>query len=144
MYPLVYDGVQMFKELKDELANLHDAYDSDEHERQKEVPYVGKRLGRLIVKFLPTALAGEGRTLLLELIDKKQLGSESKVIEETVRLVQMAHTAFPVSTAAKGLNKKDKRAVAAAASSQFKGTPGGTQTSGGAPYELPNGQWCSK
>eukprot|EP00965_Chrysotila_dentata_P183298 6052936-Pleurochrysis_carterae.AAC.1 len=26
----------MFKELKDELANLHNAYDSDEHERQIE------------------------------------------------------------------------------------------------------------
>eukprot|EP00965_Chrysotila_dentata_P163011 5383612-Pleurochrysis_carterae.AAC.1 len=34
MYPSMYDGVQMFKELKDELANLHDAYESDEHERQ--------------------------------------------------------------------------------------------------------------
>eukprot|EP00965_Chrysotila_dentata_P139041 4598144-Pleurochrysis_carterae.AAC.2 len=28
------DGVQMFKELKDELANPHDAYDLDEHERK--------------------------------------------------------------------------------------------------------------
>eukprot|EP00965_Chrysotila_dentata_P075688 2500259-Pleurochrysis_carterae.AAC.1 len=36
MYPSMYDGVQMFKELRDELANLHDAYDSDEHERQIE------------------------------------------------------------------------------------------------------------
>eukprot|EP00965_Chrysotila_dentata_P051357 1703178-Pleurochrysis_carterae.AAC.2 len=34
MYPSLYNGVQMFKELKDELANLHDAYDSDEHERK--------------------------------------------------------------------------------------------------------------
>eukprot|EP00965_Chrysotila_dentata_P149657 4941847-Pleurochrysis_carterae.AAC.1 len=71
----------MFKELKDELANLHDAYDSDEHERKIEnmrdellpdncteqefadkvntlirdhnpyiqMPYVGERLGRLII-----------------------------------------------------------------------------------------------
>eukprot|EP00965_Chrysotila_dentata_P170084 5613807-Pleurochrysis_carterae.AAC.1 len=84
---------QMFKELKDELANLHDAYDSDEHERKIEntrdellpdnctgqefadkvntlirdhnpyiqMPYVGERFGRLIIKFLPAALAGEGR-----------------------------------------------------------------------------------
>eukprot|EP00965_Chrysotila_dentata_P014570 482466-Pleurochrysis_carterae.AAC.1 len=33
MYPSMYDGVQMSKELKYELANLHDAYDADEHER---------------------------------------------------------------------------------------------------------------
>eukprot|EP00965_Chrysotila_dentata_P034148 1136577-Pleurochrysis_carterae.AAC.2 len=59
-----------------------------------QVPYVGERLGRLILKFLPTALAGEGRALLRELIDKKQLGNESKVMDETVRLVKMAHTAI--------------------------------------------------
>eukprot|EP00965_Chrysotila_dentata_P119961 3967718-Pleurochrysis_carterae.AAC.1 len=143
MYPSMYNGFQMFKELKVELANLHDVYDTDEHERKIElmrdeilpdkfcsgqgfadkvnvlirnhnpyiqVPYVGERLGRLAVKFLPAALAGNGRALLRELIDKKQLGNESKVIEETVQLVKMAHTAIPVSAAAKGLNKMDKRA----------------------------------
>eukprot|EP00965_Chrysotila_dentata_P014908 493218-Pleurochrysis_carterae.AAC.3 len=36
MYPSMYDGIEMFKELKDELASLHDAYDSDEHERKIE------------------------------------------------------------------------------------------------------------
>eukprot|EP00965_Chrysotila_dentata_P030447 1013458-Pleurochrysis_carterae.AAC.1 len=36
MYPSMYDGVQMLKELKDELANLHDAYDANEHEREIE------------------------------------------------------------------------------------------------------------
>eukprot|EP00965_Chrysotila_dentata_P148452 4901514-Pleurochrysis_carterae.AAC.1 len=51
-----------------------------------KMPYVGERLGRLIIKFLPAALAGEGRALLRELIDKKILGNENKVIEETVRL----------------------------------------------------------
>eukprot|EP00965_Chrysotila_dentata_P184477 6090134-Pleurochrysis_carterae.AAC.1 len=106
--------------------------------------YVGERLGRLIIKFLPAVLAGKGRALLRELIDKNQLGKESEVIEETVRLVKMAHTAIPVSAAAKGHYKKDKRAVAATTPSRFKGKPGGTQSSGGAPYELPNGQWCSK
>eukprot|EP00965_Chrysotila_dentata_P007246 235120-Pleurochrysis_carterae.AAC.1 len=35
-YPSMYDGVQMFKELKDELANLHDTYDTDEHEKEIE------------------------------------------------------------------------------------------------------------
>eukprot|EP00965_Chrysotila_dentata_P047792 1585354-Pleurochrysis_carterae.AAC.1 len=74
------------------------------------MPYVGERLGRLIIKFLPAALAGEGRALLRELVDKKVLGNENKVIEETVRLVKMAHTSVPVSAAAKGMNKKDKRA----------------------------------
>eukprot|EP00965_Chrysotila_dentata_P114459 3783124-Pleurochrysis_carterae.AAC.1 len=96
MYPSMYDGVQMFKKLKHELSNLHDAYDADEHEREIErirddllpdnctaqdiadkvntlirdhnpyiqVPYMGERVGRLIIKFLPTALAGEGRALL--------------------------------------------------------------------------------
>eukprot|EP00965_Chrysotila_dentata_P154110 5093217-Pleurochrysis_carterae.AAC.1 len=51
-----------------------------------QVPYVGERLGRLIIKFLPNALAGEGRALLRKLIDKKVLGKESRVIEETMRL----------------------------------------------------------
>eukprot|EP00965_Chrysotila_dentata_P034147 1136577-Pleurochrysis_carterae.AAC.1 len=37
IYPSMYDGVQAFKELKDELANLRDAYDSDEHERKIEL-----------------------------------------------------------------------------------------------------------
>eukprot|EP00965_Chrysotila_dentata_P238674 6202656-Pleurochrysis_carterae.AAC.1 len=36
IYPSMYDGVQMFKELKHELASLHDAYDADEHERETE------------------------------------------------------------------------------------------------------------
>eukprot|EP00965_Chrysotila_dentata_P164483 5430317-Pleurochrysis_carterae.AAC.7 len=30
MYRSMYDGEQMFKELKDELINLHDAYDADQ------------------------------------------------------------------------------------------------------------------
>eukprot|EP00965_Chrysotila_dentata_P236768 6201521-Pleurochrysis_carterae.AAC.5 len=97
------------------------------------MPYVGERLGRLIVKFLPTALAGKGRVLLRELIDKVQLGNESTVAEKTVRLyvcmrlVEMAHSAISVSAAAKDVNKNDKRAVVAAApSSRFKSKPGGT------------------
>eukprot|EP00965_Chrysotila_dentata_P031847 1061882-Pleurochrysis_carterae.AAC.1 len=32
----MYDGVQMYKELKDELSNLLDAHDADEHERATE------------------------------------------------------------------------------------------------------------
>eukprot|EP00965_Chrysotila_dentata_P231590 6198452-Pleurochrysis_carterae.AAC.1 len=60
------------------------------------MPYVGEQLGRLIIKFLPAVLAGEGRALLRELIDKKILGNENKVIEETVRLVKMAHSSVPV------------------------------------------------
>eukprot|EP00965_Chrysotila_dentata_P262682 6214640-Pleurochrysis_carterae.AAC.2 len=160
--------------LKYGLANLHDAYDLDEHEHEIErirdealldnctgqefadtvnklirdhnpyiqMPYAGERLGRLIIKFLPAALAGEGRALLCELIDKKLLGKESRVIEETVRLVKMAHVVVPVSAATKDLNKKDKRAVAAARTAR-KGNFGGAPL-GGAPYELPNGQWCSK
>eukprot|EP00965_Chrysotila_dentata_P149709 4943522-Pleurochrysis_carterae.AAC.1 len=121
----------MFKELKDELANLHDAYDADEHKKEIErmrdeipldnytgqefadkinvlirdqnpyiqVPYAGERLSRLIIKFLPTALAGEGRALLREMIDKKLPANDSRVIEETVRLVKMAHVTVPVSAA---------------------------------------------
>eukprot|EP00965_Chrysotila_dentata_P171674 5665708-Pleurochrysis_carterae.AAC.1 len=34
--PSIYDGVQIFKELKDELANLHVANDADEHEKEIE------------------------------------------------------------------------------------------------------------
>eukprot|EP00965_Chrysotila_dentata_P118218 3907346-Pleurochrysis_carterae.AAC.1 len=75
--------------------------------------------------------------------DKNTLGDESRVIEATVRLVKMAHIAIPVSAATKIFNKKDKSAVAAAAPSRFKDKANGTQ-SGGAPYELPNGQCCSK
>eukprot|EP00965_Chrysotila_dentata_P121181 4007581-Pleurochrysis_carterae.AAC.1 len=56
----------------------------------------------------------------------------------------MAHSSVPVSAATKGMNKKDKRAVTAAATSRFKGKPSGMQPSGGAPYELPNGQWYPK
>eukprot|EP00965_Chrysotila_dentata_P041813 1387052-Pleurochrysis_carterae.AAC.1 len=54
-----------------------------DHNTYIQMPYVGERLGRLIIKFSPTALAGEGRALLCELIDKKVLGNENKVIEET-------------------------------------------------------------
>eukprot|EP00965_Chrysotila_dentata_P160350 5294636-Pleurochrysis_carterae.AAC.5 len=36
VYPSMYDGVQMYKELKDELAKLHDGYDADEHKREIE------------------------------------------------------------------------------------------------------------
>eukprot|EP00965_Chrysotila_dentata_P003621 119225-Pleurochrysis_carterae.AAC.2 len=56
----------------------------------------------------------------------------------------MAHSSVLVSAAAKRLNKKDKRAIATAAPTRLKGKPGGTQLFGGAPYELPNEQWCSK
>eukprot|EP00965_Chrysotila_dentata_P071740 2370042-Pleurochrysis_carterae.AAC.1 len=35
-YPSMYDGVQTYKELKDELSNLHDAHDAHEHERAIE------------------------------------------------------------------------------------------------------------
>eukprot|EP00965_Chrysotila_dentata_P088805 2932233-Pleurochrysis_carterae.AAC.1 len=36
LYTSMCDGVQMFKEVKDELANLHDAYDADENEKEIE------------------------------------------------------------------------------------------------------------
>eukprot|EP00965_Chrysotila_dentata_P143759 4749872-Pleurochrysis_carterae.AAC.2 len=36
LYPSMYDGVQMYKELKDKLNNLHVAHDADEHERAIE------------------------------------------------------------------------------------------------------------
>eukprot|EP00965_Chrysotila_dentata_P135633 4484203-Pleurochrysis_carterae.AAC.1 len=49
-----------------------------DHNPYVQVPYVGERLGRLIIKFLSTAVAGEGRALLRELEDKKQLGKESR------------------------------------------------------------------
>eukprot|EP00965_Chrysotila_dentata_P146274 4830509-Pleurochrysis_carterae.AAC.1 len=32
----MYDGMQMYRELKDELNNIHDAHDADEHERAIE------------------------------------------------------------------------------------------------------------
>eukprot|EP00965_Chrysotila_dentata_P097670 3229289-Pleurochrysis_carterae.AAC.1 len=134
LYPSMYNGAQMYKELKDELNNLHDAHDADEHERAIKrmrdellpdncsgqdfadkvntlirdynpyisVPYARERLGRLIIKFLPAALTGEGRALLRDLFDKNALGKESCVIDETMRLVKIAHVAVPVSAAYKG------------------------------------------
>eukprot|EP00965_Chrysotila_dentata_P054508 1808926-Pleurochrysis_carterae.AAC.1 len=127
IYPSMYDGVQMYKELKDELSNLHDAHDADKHERAIErmrdellpdnctgqdfadkvntlirdhnpyilVPYAGEKLGRLIIKFLPAALPGEGRALLRDLFDKNALSKGSCVIDEAMRLVKMAHIAVP-------------------------------------------------
>eukprot|EP00965_Chrysotila_dentata_P124453 4113382-Pleurochrysis_carterae.AAC.1 len=50
-------------------------------------------------QIMPNALAGEGRALLRELIDEKVLGNKSRVIEETMRVVKMAHTPVPVSAA---------------------------------------------
>eukprot|EP00965_Chrysotila_dentata_P255790 6212341-Pleurochrysis_carterae.AAC.2 len=140
MYPTMYDGVQMFKELKHEAALEPARCDCSDkvntlirdHNPYIQLPYTGERFGRLIVKSLPAAPAGEGSAFLRELIDKKTLGNESKVIEETVRVVKMAHSSVPVSVATKGLNKKDKRAIAAAAPTLYKGKPGGTQPSGGA------------
>eukprot|EP00965_Chrysotila_dentata_P160513 5299751-Pleurochrysis_carterae.AAC.1 len=110
----------MYKELKDELNNLHDAHEADKHEQAIErmrdellldncsdqdfadkantlirdynpyisVPHARERLGRLIIKFLPAALAGEGRALLRDLFDKNALGKESCVIDEAMRLVK--------------------------------------------------------
>eukprot|EP00965_Chrysotila_dentata_P195938 6177278-Pleurochrysis_carterae.AAC.1 len=86
-----------------------------DHNPYIQVSYAGERLGRLIVKFLPAALAGNGRALLPDLFDKNALGKESCVIEETImRLVKMAHVALPVSAAYKGPTKNDKKALAAA------------------------------
>eukprot|EP00965_Chrysotila_dentata_P178661 5900139-Pleurochrysis_carterae.AAC.1 len=56
----------------------------------------------------------------------------------------MAHIAVPVSAAYTGKEKKDKKAVAAAAFGRKGGNAQGGAPRSGAPYELPNGQWCSK
>eukprot|EP00965_Chrysotila_dentata_P017889 594853-Pleurochrysis_carterae.AAC.2 len=84
MHPSMFDFVQMFKELNDELANLHDADDAEKRERKIElimrdelspdhdsgqvfadkvienalIP--GERLGRLIAKFLPATWQVKG------------------------------------------------------------------------------------
>eukprot|EP00965_Chrysotila_dentata_P086831 2865625-Pleurochrysis_carterae.AAC.1 len=58
----------------------------------------------------------------------------------------MAHVAVPVLAAYKGPYKKDKKAIAAAAmarKTEHTGAAKGAPRSG-APYELLNGQWCSK
>eukprot|EP00965_Chrysotila_dentata_P030339 1009659-Pleurochrysis_carterae.AAC.1 len=102
-----------------------------DHSPYISVPYAGERLGRLIIKFLPAALAGEGRALLRDLFDKNALGKESCVIDEATRLVKMAHIAVP-------------KAVAAAAFGRKGGNAQGGAPRSGAPYELPNGKWCSK
>eukprot|EP00965_Chrysotila_dentata_P129754 4289280-Pleurochrysis_carterae.AAC.1 len=43
------------------------------------------------------------------MIDKKLLANESRVIEETVRLVKMAHATVPVSAAYKGTRRPSQR-----------------------------------
>eukprot|EP00965_Chrysotila_dentata_P235470 6200775-Pleurochrysis_carterae.AAC.1 len=117
-----------------------------DHNPYIQVHYAGERLGRRIIKlFLPAALAGEVRALLRDLFDKNALGKKGCVIEEAMRLVEMAHVAVPVSAAYKGQTKKGKKAIAAAATGRKgSGAPGGAPLRGGAPYELRNGQWCSK
>eukprot|EP00965_Chrysotila_dentata_P176482 5827242-Pleurochrysis_carterae.AAC.1 len=114
----MYDGVQMYKELKEELDDLHDAHATQTNMNKQSsacatsccpttgrarisptkstlirdydpyisVPYAGERLDRLTIKFLPAALAGEGRALLRDLFDKNALGKESCVIDEAMRL----------------------------------------------------------
>eukprot|EP00965_Chrysotila_dentata_P031475 1049500-Pleurochrysis_carterae.AAC.1 len=54
----------------------------------------------------------------------------------------MAHVAVPVSAAYKGPNKKDKQAIAKAATARKMENAGTAKGGprGGAPYELPNGQ----
>eukprot|EP00965_Chrysotila_dentata_P186419 6155743-Pleurochrysis_carterae.AAC.1 len=121
---------QEFAEKVNKLIRDHNSY--------IQAPYFGERLGRLIIKFFPAALAGEGRALLRELIGQKSPSNESRVIEETVRLGKMAHIPVPVSAATKGLGKNEKRAVAASAFAR-KGNPGNNPRNG-APYELPSGQ----
>eukprot|EP00965_Chrysotila_dentata_P125388 4145605-Pleurochrysis_carterae.AAC.1 len=59
----------------------------------------------------------------------------------------MAHVAVPVSAAYKGPSKRDKKAIAAAAFGCKGGNAVNAQGGaprGGAPYGLPNGQWCLK
>eukprot|EP00965_Chrysotila_dentata_P183073 6045338-Pleurochrysis_carterae.AAC.1 len=56
----------------------------------------------------------------------------------------MAHIAVPVTAAYKGNSQKEKKAVAAAVFTRKGGHTQGGAPRGGAPYELPNGQWCSK
>eukprot|EP00965_Chrysotila_dentata_P147437 4866882-Pleurochrysis_carterae.AAC.6 len=113
VYPIMYDGIQMCKELKYELTNLHDAYDSDEHERKIELMRddllpdnctgqgFADKVNTLIIRVITTrifrcptlasgsdvssssscrlaALAGEGRALLRERVDKKTLATRTR------------------------------------------------------------------
>eukprot|EP00965_Chrysotila_dentata_P117141 3871165-Pleurochrysis_carterae.AAC.2 len=80
-------------------------------------------------------------------MDKKQLGNESRVIEDTMRLVKMAHRPVPVSATHKPFNIKGKKAIAASAATRKHyptGGAGGGAPGGKPPYELPNGQWWSQ
>eukprot|EP00965_Chrysotila_dentata_P110585 3653580-Pleurochrysis_carterae.AAC.1 len=56
----------------------------------------------------------------------------------------MAHIAVPVSAAYKRQAKKEKKAIAAAPFGRKGGNVQGRAPKGGAPYELPNGPWCSR
>eukprot|EP00965_Chrysotila_dentata_P148916 4917669-Pleurochrysis_carterae.AAC.1 len=57
-----------------------------DHNPYLEKPYDGERLGRLIIKFLPIALAAEGRALQRELSDKNTLKDETVVFETCLRV----------------------------------------------------------
>eukprot|EP00965_Chrysotila_dentata_P062449 2069703-Pleurochrysis_carterae.AAC.1 len=59
----------------------------------------------------------------------------------------MAHRRVSVSAANNPFNKRGKKAVAASAATRKHdptGGAGGGAPGGRPPYELPNGQWCSK
>eukprot|EP00965_Chrysotila_dentata_P164484 5430317-Pleurochrysis_carterae.AAC.8 len=107
------------------------------------VPYAGERLGRLIVKFLPTALAAEGRALLRKLI----------VLQERAQQRKQRHRAdhAPSLNGARGgtglgriqqvRQKGQKGECSGCRDSQTRTR---LRTSQWRPYELPSGQWCSK
>eukprot|EP00965_Chrysotila_dentata_P243682 6205555-Pleurochrysis_carterae.AAC.1 len=115
--------------------------------RKLQVLYMGERLEWLISLLLPTALAGDVRARVRELIGKKQLENLSRVIEDTMRLIELAYRPVQVSAAHKSFNKKGKKAISAATATQKHdptagagcGAPGRKP-----PHELNNGQQCLK
>eukprot|EP00965_Chrysotila_dentata_P039327 1307311-Pleurochrysis_carterae.AAC.2 len=101
----MYDGVQMYKELRDELLHLHDAHEADEQERT----WQGKRRDR-----------GGHATREDGACWNTGLGS------------------------LQGAEQEKKIAIAAAAMGRKGGGAPEGAPRGGAPYVLPNWQWCSK
>eukprot|EP00965_Chrysotila_dentata_P209178 6185150-Pleurochrysis_carterae.AAC.1 len=107
---------------------------------------MGERLGWLIIKFLPAALAGEGRVLNLR-AGRQESSGQRRPGDRGHHHATREDGVSSGPGLGKGFNKKGMKAVAAAAATRkndSRGGAGGNAPGGRPPYKLPDGQWCSK
>eukprot|EP00965_Chrysotila_dentata_P261444 6214258-Pleurochrysis_carterae.AAC.2 len=157
LYPSMYDGMQMYKELKDELSSLHDAHDADEHERaQGQRPHqgpqpvhVGPLCGqktRTTYHQVPASGASRRRTHSTARSVRQERARQGKLRN---RLDDA--TGQDGSRRGTGLGSLQRTVEEGEEGNRRHGIqPQGRQLTGkstarrSAVYELPNGQWCSK